>query len=370
MRGIIKPAQRRPKTLVNRLYGSLSALLGISAAGERANRRTKGEMNMVDVVMVHEQGEPEVLTFEQSSIGDPGPGEARIRQEAIGLNFIDVYYRSGLYPAPNGLPFIPGNEGAGTVTALGEGVAGLAVGDRVAYIGPVGAYASERLVPADKLIKLADDIDFSTAAAMMMKGLTAQYLLRQTFRVEKGQTILFHAAAGGVGSIACQWANHLGATVIGTVGSAQKAELAKAHGCHHAINYKEEDFVARVAEITGGEKCDVVYDSIGKDTYPASLDCLKPRGMWVSFGQSSGPITDFNLALLAQKGSLYACRPTVFTYIAERANLEAMAAELMQVVSDGAVKIEVNQTFALKDAAEAHRALEGRKTTGATVLVP
>ncbi len=324
---------------------------------------------MADVIMVHEAGGPEVLQYEQQEVGDPGPGEARIQQAAIGLNFIDIYFRSGLYPAPNGLPFIPGNEGAGTVVALGEGVSGINVGDRVAYVGPIGAYASERVVPADRLIKLTDDIDFNTGAAMMLKGLTAQYLLRQTFRVEKGQTILFHAAAGGVGLIACQWARHLGATVIGTAGSAEKIALAKAHGCHHAINYNEEDFVARVAEITDGKKCDVVYDSVGKDTYPGSLDCLKPRGMWVTFGQSSGPITDFNLALLAQKGSLYVCRPTVFTYTAERANLEAMAAELMQVVSDGAVKIEVNQTFALKNASEAHRALEGRKTTGATVFI-
>ena len=325
---------------------------------------------MADVIMIHENGGPDVLTFEQAEVGDPGPGEARIRQEAIGLNFIDVYFRSGVYPAPNGLPFIPGNEGAGTVTALGEGVAGLSVGDRVAYTGPIGAYASERLVPADKLIRLADGIDFNTGAAMMLKGLTAQYLLRQTFRVEKGQTILFHAAAGGVGSIACQWANHLGATVIGTVGSAEKAELAKAHGCHHTINYNEEDFAARVVEITNGKKCDVVYDSVGKDTFPGSLDCLKPRGMWVSFGQTSGAIDGFDIGILGKKGSLYACRPTVFTYIAERANLEAMAADLIQVVADGAVRIEVNQTFALKDAAEAHRALEGRKTTGATVLIP
>jgi NADPH2:quinone reductase len=325
---------------------------------------------MADVIMVHETGGPDVLTFELQDVGEPGPGEARIRQEAVGLNFIDCYFRSGLYPAPNGLPFIPGNEGAGTVMALGEGVSGVSVGDRVAYTGPIGAYASERLVPADKLVALAAGIDFNTAAAMMLKGLTARYLLRQTFRVQKGQTFLFHAAAGGVGLIACQWANHLGATVIGTVGSAEKAALAKAHGCHHTINYNEEEFVARVGEITGGEKCDVVYDSIGKDTYPGSLDCLKPRGMWVSFGQSSGPISEFNLALLAQKGSLYATRPTLFNHIDTRAKLEAMAEDLMQVVVSGAVKIEVNQTFALKDAAEAHRALEGRKTTGATVLIP
>ena len=325
---------------------------------------------MADVIIVRETGGSDVLSFEEQDVGDPGPGEARIRQEAIGLNFIDIYFRTGLYPAPNGLPFIPGNEGAGTVTALGKGVSDLSIGDRVAYCGPFGAYASERNVPAEKLIRLADGIDFNTAAAMMLKGLTAQYLLRQTYPVKKGQTILFHAAAGGVGLIACQWASHLGATVIGTVGSAEKAELAKAHGCDHIINYNEEDFVARVGEITNGEKCDVVYDSVGKDTYPGSLDCIKPHGMWVSFGQSSGPITDFNLGLLAQKGSLYAIRPTLFSYIDTRANLEAMAEDLMQVIVSGAVRIEVNQTFALKDAADAHRALEGRKTTGATVLVP
>lgn len=325
---------------------------------------------MTKAIVIHETGGPDVLKVEDVDVGDPGPGEARIRHEAIGLNFIDTYYRSGLYPAPNGLPFTPGNEGAGIVAAVGEGVSDISVGDRVAYVGPIGAYAEERLVPAASLVKLPDPIDMRTAASMMLKGLTAQYLLRQTFVVQAGHTILFHAAAGGVGLIACQWANALGATVIGTVGSEEKAELARAHGCHHVINYRTESFVERVDEITGGAKCDVVYDSVGKDTYPGSLDCLKPRGMWISFGQSSGPIENFNLALLAQKGSLYAARPVLFTYIAERENLVAMADEMMARIADGTIRIEVNQDFPLLEAAEAHRALEGRKTTGASVLIP
>jgi NADPH2:quinone reductase len=325
---------------------------------------------MTKAIVIHETGGPDVLKVEDVDVGDPGPGEARIRHEAIGLNFIDTYYRSGLYPAPNGLPFTPGNEGAGIVAAVGEGVSDISVGDRVAYVGPIGAYAEERLVPAASLVKLPDPIDMRTAASMMLKGLTAQYLLRQTFVVQAGHTILFHAAAGGVGLIACQWANALGATVIGTVGSEEKAELARAHGCHHVINYRTESFVERVDEITGGAKCDVVYDSVGKDTYPGSLDCLKPRGMWISFGQSSGPIENFNLALLAQKGSLYAARPVLFTYIAERENLVAMADEMMARIADGTIRIVVNQDFPLLEAAEAHRALEGRKTTGASVLIP
>ncbi|MBZ8132488.1 quinone oxidoreductase [Afifella sp. IM 167] len=325
---------------------------------------------MTTVVRIHETGGPEVLKVEEIEIGEPAEGEVKVRHAAIGLNYIDTYFRSGLYPAPNGLPLVPGGEGAGTVVSVGPGVDGYAPGDRVAYVGPPGSYAGERLIAAKNLVRLPDGIDFRTAAAMMLKGLTAQYLLRQTFRVEAGQTILFHAAAGGVGLIACQWAKHLGATVIGTVGSPQKAELARAHGCDHVIDYRKENFVERVREITDGSLCEVVYDAVGKDTYPGSLDCLKPRGMWVSFGQSSGPIADFNLALLAQKGSLYACRPTLFTYIAEPANLRAMADDLFEVVGSGVVKIEVNQEFALTDAAEAHRALEGRRTTGATILVP
>ncbi|HEX2257422.1 MAG TPA: quinone oxidoreductase [Afifellaceae bacterium] len=325
---------------------------------------------MVKAVMVRETGGPEVLHVEDVEVGEPGEGQARIRHEAIGLNYIDTYFRSGLYPAPNGLPFVLGSEGSGVVTAVVPGADGLKVGDRVAYTGPLGAYSQERLVPADRLIKLPESIDFKTGAAMMLKGLTANYLLRRVFKVEKGQTILFHAAAGGVGLIACQWAKHLGATVIGTVGSAEKAELAKAHGCDHPINYREEDFVDRVKELTNGQGCDVVYDSVGKDTYPASLDCVKPFGMWVTFGQSSGPIENFNLGLLQQKGSLFCTRPTLAHYGAKRADLEAMSKELIQVIEQGVVKIEVNQEFPLAEAAEAHRALQGRQTTGATVLIP
>lgn len=323
---------------------------------------------MVKAIVVHELGGPEVLRWEDVEVGDPGPDEARIRHQAVGLNFIDVYYRTGLYKQDT--PFIPGSEAAGTVVAIGTGVTSVKAGDRVCYSGPLGAYAEERTIPADRLIKIPDGIDFRTAAAMTLKGLTAQYLLRQTFRVGPQHTILFHAAAGGVGLIACQWANRLGATVIGTVGSEDKARLARAHGCHHVINYRTESFVERVAEITGGAKCDVVYDSIGRDTYPGSLDCLKPLGMWVLFGQSSGTVQDFDLNVLAQKGSLFCTRPTLFAYAAKRERLEAMAAELMEVVESGRVKIEVNQEFSLADAAEAHRALEGRRTTGASVLVP
>jgi len=325
---------------------------------------------MVQAIMVRETGGPEVLRVEDVEVGAPGQGQAKIRHEAVGLNYLDTYFRSGLYPPPNGLPFVLGSEGSGVVLAVGPGVDGLKEGDRVAYTGPLGAYAAERLVPADRLIKLPDSIDFRTAAAMMLKGLTANYLLRRVFKVERGHTILFHAAAGGVGLIACQWARHLGATVIGTVGSTEKAELAKAHGCHHTINYREEDFVARVKEITSGQLCEVVYDSVGKDTCPASLDCLKQFGMWVTFGQSSGPIQNFNLGLLQQKGSLFCTRPTLAHYAAKRADLETMSKELIEVIEKGVVKIEVNQEFPLAEAAEAHRALQGRQTTGATVLIP
>lgn len=325
---------------------------------------------MPKAIVVHQPGGPEVLTWEDVEVGQPGPGEARIRHAAVGLNFIDVYHRTGLYKPAGGLPFIPGGEAAGTVVAVGSGVSELRPGDRVTYSAPLGAYAEERLIPAERLVKIPDAIDFRTAAAMTLKGLTAQFLLRQTFPVQPGQTILFHAAAGGVGSIACQWANHLGATVIGTVGSQEKAELARAHGCHHVINYRAEDFVERVKEITGGRKCDVVYDSVGRDTFPGSLDCLRPMGMWVLFGQSSGPVPSLDISILAQKGALFATRPTLFVYAAKRENLETMAAELMEVVRGGHVKIEVNQEFRLADAAEAHRALEGRRTTGASVLIP
>ncbi|MEP1930369.1 MAG: quinone oxidoreductase [Roseibium sp.] len=325
---------------------------------------------MVQSIRVHDTGGPDVLRWEQIDVGEPGPGEARIMHTAIGLNFIDTYFRSGLYPAPNGLPFSPGNEGAGIVQTVGEGVSHIKPGDRVAYVGPLGAYVQERLVPADRLVVIPDGIDDKTAAGMMLKGMTAQYLLRQTYQVGPETTLLFHAAAGGVGLIAGQWAAHLGATVIGTAGSVEKVELAKAHGYQHVINYQNEDFVERVKEITGGKGCDVVYDSVGKDTYPGSLDCLKTRGLWVSFGQSSGPITDFNLALLAQKGSLFATRPTLFSYIATRQDLETTSGELFDVVSKGIVKIGVNQEYRLADAAQAHTDLEGRKTTGTTVLIP
>jgi len=324
---------------------------------------------MAGVVRVHKTGGPEVLQFEQAEIGRPGPGQARLRQTAVGLNFIDVYFRSGLYPPPS-LPFTPGMEGAGVVEEVGEGVTDIAAGQRVAYAGPIGAYAEERLVPADRLVPVPDGITDEQAAAMMLKGLTAHYLLRRTFRVERGQTILFHAAAGGVGLIACQWAKHLGATVIGTVGSEQKAELARAHGCDHPIRYDQEDLVARVREITGGKGVPVVYDSVGQSTFQKSLDCLAPLGMMVSFGQSSGKVPPLDTGILAQKGSLYLTRPTLVNYVAARADLLSAAKELFEVVQSGAVRIEIHQRFALRDAAEAHRALEGRKTTGSSILQP
>ena len=324
---------------------------------------------MVKAIVVREHGGPEALRWEEVEVGDPGPGEARIKHEAVGLNFVDVYFRTGLYK-PAALPFIPGSEGAGLVLAVGSNVTHVRPGDRVSYSGPTGAYSEERLIPADRLIKLPEGIDSRLAAAMTLKGLTAQFLLRQTFRVGPGHTILFHAAAGGVGLIACQWAKHLGATVIGTAGGPDKVALARAHGCDHVIDYRTENFVDRVAEITGGAKCDVVYDSVGRDTFPGSLDCLKPMGLWVLFGQSSGTIQNFDLNLLAQKGSLYATRPTLFTYSAKREALERMATELMEVIQAGHVRVEVNQEFRLADAAEAHRALEGRRTTGASVLIP
>jgi NADPH2:quinone reductase len=325
---------------------------------------------MVKAIVAHAHGGPEVLKWEDVEVGQPGPGQARVKHAAIGLNFVDVYNRTGLYKPPGGLPFTPGAEGAGTVVSVGPDVSHVRPGDRIAYYGPQGSYAEERLIPADRLVVIPAEIDFRTAAAMTLKGLTVQFLLRQTFPVKKGDTILFHAAAGGVGLIAGQWASHLGATVIGTVGSDEKAALARRHGYHHVINYRTENFVERVAEITGGTKCDVVYDSVGRDTFPGSLDCLRPMGMWVLFGQSSGPIQNFDLNILAQKGSLFCTRPTLFVVAAKRANLEKMAAELAEVVRKGIVKVDVNQEFALKDAADAHRALEGRKTTGASVLIP
>ncbi len=325
---------------------------------------------MTGAIRVHEVGGPEVMRYEEVEVGAPGPGQVRIRQTAVGLNFIDVYFRTGLYPAP-AKPFTPGLEGAGVVEALGEGVSELAVGQRVAYAAPpMGAYAQVRLHQADRLVAVPDAISDEQAAAMMLKGMTAQYLLRRTFRVERGQTILFHAAAGGVGLIACQWAKHLGATVIGTVGSDEKAELARAHGCDHPIRYDQEDLVARVKELTGGKGVPVVYDSVGQSTFEKSLDCLAPLGMLVSFGQSSGSIPPVNLGILSQKGSLYVTRPTLMTYTAARSDLVATARELFEVVASGAVRIEVNQRFPLREAAAAHRALEGRKTTGSTILQP
>lgn len=322
---------------------------------------------MIHAMRVHETGGPDALSWDEVEVGDPGPSEARVRHTAVGLNYIDTYFRSGLYPAP-GLPFILGNEGAGVVEAVGADVREVAVGDRVAYAGPLGAYAEKRLMPADRLVKVPDGVDDRVAAAIMLKGMTAHYLLRRTFPVEKGHTILFHAAAGGVGSIATQWAKALGATVIGTVGSKEKAELARSQGCDHVIDYREEDFVSRVKEITGDRGVDVVYDGVGRDTFPASLDCLRPLGMWVSFGQSSGKLPPIDLAILSQKGSLFATRPTLFAYIAAREDLETAARELFEVVRGGTVEIRIDQTYRLADAAQAHEDLEARRTTGSTVF--
>lgn len=325
---------------------------------------------MPKAVRIHAHGGPEVMTYEDADPGQPGAGQILIRHTAIGLNFIDVYHRSGLYPAPGGFPLIPGGEAAGEVLEVGADVDWLKPGDRVAYAVNVGAYAEQRVVAADRVVKVPDGISDEQAAAMMLKGMTAEYLLRRTFKVKAGDTILFHAAAGGVGLILGQWARHLGATVIGTASSADKIELARAHGFDHVINYKEQDFVAGVAAITGGRKCDVVYDSVGNDTFPASLDCLRPLGMFVSFGQSSGPIPPFSMSLLAQKGSLFATRPTLFVYNAKREDLEASAAALFDVVLSGAVEIRINQRYSLKDAGKAHSDLEGRRTTGTTILIP
>ena len=325
---------------------------------------------MPRAIRIHRTGGPDAMQWEDVELGAPGPGEVRIRHEAVGLNYIDVYFRTGLYPAPS-LPFSPGMEGAGVVEAVGEGVDALAVGDRVAYAAPpVGSYAEERLMPADKVVKVPAGIDSRQAAAMMLQGMTVEYLLRRTRPVRSGDTILFHAAAGGVGLIACQWAKHLGATVIGTVGSDEKAELARAHGCDHPIVYTRESFAERVGELTNGAGVPVVYDAVGRDTFEGSLDCLRPRGMLVSFGQSSGKIDPFDVGILSAKGSLYLTRPTLMTYTASRADLEASARALFDVVGSGAVRIAVNQTFPLAEAANAHRALESRRTTGSTVLLP
>jgi NADPH:quinone reductase len=325
---------------------------------------------MAKAIRIHAHGGPEVLTYEDVDPGKPGPGQVLIRQTAIGLNFIDIYYRTGLYAAPNGLPLIPGGEGAGVVVGLGEGVAHVKMGDRVAYAVGVGGYAQERVIAADRLVLIPDTVSDEQAAGMMLKGMTAEYLLLRTCPVKKGDIVLYHAAAGGVGLILGQWAKSLGATVIGTASTPDKIALAKAHGFDHVINYRETDFVAAVNDITGGKKCDVVYDSVGKDTFPGSLDCLKARGMFVTFGQSSGPIPPFATSILSQKGSLYMTRPTLFVYNAKREDLEASAQALFDVVASGRVKIEINQTYALKDAGQAQTDLESRKTTGTTVLTP
>ncbi len=324
---------------------------------------------MTKAIQIDEPGPPSAMKWREVPLGKPEAGDVLVRHGAVGLNYIDVYHRSGLYPLP--MPQTLGMEAAGTIEATGSGVKDLKPGDRVAYAtAPLGAYSESRLIPADRVIKIPKEIDDETAAAMMLQGMTAQYLLRETYKVEKDDTILIHAAAGGVGLIVCQWAKLLGATVIGTVGTKQKADLAAAHGCDHPIVYTEQDFVERVKEITKGEGLPVVYDSIGKDTFPGSLDCLRPRGLFVSFGNASGPIAAFDTGILAAKGSLYITRPSLPHYTGTRTDLVKCASDLIRVVESGAVKIEVNQTYALKDAAAAHRDLEARKTTGSTVLIP
>ncbi|MDG2238441.1 MAG: quinone oxidoreductase [Arenicellales bacterium] len=325
---------------------------------------------MSHAIKIYQTGGPDEMRWEPVEIGDPGPGEIRLRHSAVGLNFIDVYFRTGTYPPPQ-LPFTPGLEGAGIVEAVGDGVEGFTEGDRVAYAAqPIGAYAEVRLMPAEKLVHLPAGIEERTAAAMMLKGMTAQYLLRSTVPLNGGDTILFHAAAGGVGLIACQWARHLGVTIIGTVGSDEKAELATAHGCTHTIVYTRENFADRVQELTDGVGVDVVYDSVGQHTFEGSLDCLKRRGTLALFGQSSGKVSSFDPSVLAAKGSLYLTRPTLFHYTADRSSLEHCAGELFQVMQSGAVQADINQEYALSDASLAHTDLEGRRTTGASILLP
>ena len=325
---------------------------------------------MSKAIQIQETGGPEVFAYVDVAVGKPVAGELRLRQTAIGLNYIDVYHRTGLYPVPS-LPAIIGLEAAAVVEEIGEGVSGLHVGDRVAYASPpLGAYAEERIMPADRVVKLPDLLSDQQAAAMMLQGMTVQYLVHRTYRVKKGETVLWHAAAGGVGLIACQWLNHLGVTVIGTVSSPEKAELAQAHGCHHIINYREEDFVKRVRELTEGVGVPVVYDAVGLDTFEGSLACLAPLGMLVSFGNTSGAVTQFNPGVLAAKGSLFLTRPSLMDYTAKREDLMASVKALFDVVLSGVVKIEVNQTYPLAEVAQAHRDLEGRKTTGSTVLLP
>ena len=321
---------------------------------------------MPHAIQVHQPGGPEELIWEEVAVGDPGPGQVRLRQTAAGLNFIDVYHRTGLYPQP--LPFIPGVEGAGKIDAIGQDVMEFEVGDRVAYGGPIGGYSEAWLIEADRLVKLPNEIGDEQAAAIMLKGMTAHMLLRRVYSVQPGDTILVHAAAGGVGLILCQWAAALGATVIGTVSTDEKAELAKAHGCTHPIVSTRQDFVAEVKRITSGEKLPVVYDSVGRDTFLASLDCLRPRGLMVSFGNASGPVEPISPLLLSQKGALFLTRPTLYHYIATRPEIEAAAGELFKIVSDGTVRIDIGQRFPLVEAARAHRALEARQTIGSTVL--
>ena len=324
---------------------------------------------MTNAIRIHEHGGPEVMKWEAVEVGAPGPGEVRIKHTAVGLNYIDTYHRSGLYKIP--LPTVIGREGAGVVEAVASDVHDIAVGDRVAYASsPIGAYSEVRLMPANRVVKIPDNVSDQQAASIMLKGMTTQYLVRRTYCVKPGDTILFHAAAGGVGLMLCQWAKHLGATVIGTVGSDEKAKLARANGCDYVINYSTEDFVARVAEITNGQKCDVVYDGVGKDTFLKSLDCARPRGLVALFGNASGKVEPLDLGILAAKGSLFVSRPTLDTYVATREDLVATADELFDVVGRGVVKIEINQTYPLREAAQAHRDLEARKTTGATVLLP
>lgn len=325
---------------------------------------------MSKAIRIYKTGGPEVLKWENIDVKVPGYGEAKILHKAIGLNYIDVYGRTGLYALPS-LPHTLGVEAAGIVEAVGEGVSNVVIGDRIAYVMSLpGAYSEERIVPASHLIKLPDEVSAETAAAMMLKGMTAQYLLNQTYKLKAGDHVLIHAAAGGVGLIVCQWAKHLGAKVIGTVGSKEKAALAESHGCDYAIVYTQENFKDRVLEITKGKGVDVVYDSIGESTFMNSLDSLKPLGMMVTFGNATGPITPFSPKILAAKGSLFITRPTIFTYIAKRENMVSMATELFKIVTSGAVKIEINQTYNLRDADQAHTDLEARKTTGSTILIP
>lgn len=324
---------------------------------------------MTKAIRIHAYGGPEAMKWEDVPTPDPGPGEALVKHAAVGLNYIDVYFRTGLYKAPS-LPTSIGMEGAGTVAAIGSGVTEVAVGDRVAYAGgAIGAYATERVIAADRLVKLPAGIDFKTAAAMMLQGMTAQYLVRRTYPVKRGDTIIVHAAAGGVGLLLCQWAKHLGATVIGVVSTPEKAELARSFGAAHVF-VGTTDLPAEVKRITGGAMVPAVYDSVGKDTFMTSLDCLAPLGLMVSYGSASGAVPPLDISVLAAKGSLFLTRPSLASYTSRRADLEAAARDLFEVVGSGAVKIQVNQTFPLKDAAQAHEALEARKTTGSTVLIP